>query len=90
MRIKLEETHHKPASYIVETHQGLVKNHQRHGYVDDVMRRILVDPEQTAEDLLGTYIHEFMHVLQPYLDEDEVDRVSVGLAKGLRRLGYAR
>lgn len=52
--------------------------------------RIEIDPELDDRTEIEIAIHEGLHVLFPYLPEDDVDEAGKALADLLWRLGYRR
>jgi len=53
-------------------------------------RRVEIDPELDQKTMLDIGLHEGLHVLFPYLPEDQVNDAGTSLADLLWRLGYRR
>ena len=51
-------------------------------------KKIVVNPNQSGVDVLGTLIHEMMHAAHWDLDEEAIDTTSVDIARVLWKLGY--
>lgn len=51
---------------------------------------IRVDPRQDAKEYFDTIIHEGIHVVSPYLEEQEVVRMANSLANILWDCGYRK
>jgi len=60
------------------------------GYADHSKNTIWLDPRQDCAALLNSAIHERLHLLSPYLEEEEVTRIASETAVFLTRLGFKR
>jgi len=58
-----------------------------HGYLDKQRKRIVVR-EDEPEEMASTVLHEMLHALFPYLDEDAIAAAEESLAPVLWRHGF--
>ena len=71
-----------------DIHIVVKKLRYKRGYYYPDEKKIEIDSRLQGEEQLEIYIHEYLHHLQPYLDEDEVGKVSQEMAKYLFDIGY--
>jgi predicted Zn-dependent protease with MMP-like domain len=60
------------------------------GYCYNKPAKIEIDSTLTDIELLDTLIHEFTHHIQPYLDEDKVEKIGNEMAEFLWKQGYRK
>jgi hypothetical protein len=51
---------------------------------------IHVDCRQSEEEMIDTVVHELIHDVMPYLDEEAVEKSANIIAKAMWQLGYRR
>jgi hypothetical protein len=60
------------------------------GYYYSDTHKIEIDERLQDVELLDTLIHEFTHYIQPYLDEEKVERIGNELSMFLWENGYRK
>jgi hypothetical protein len=59
-------------------------------YPDDKPARMVLDPRMDCTTLLDVASHETIHIVAPYLEEDEVELLGRQIGDVLSRLGFKR
>jgi len=60
------------------------------GYCYMFPPKIEIDSRLEGLEELEVYIHEFTHHIQPYLDEDTVDKIGKDMSEFLFKHGYRK